>query len=317
MQRKTVGGTITCTEPVKDDTTTVIDGGHIITGSIDASKITVTDLSALNATIAEWTINQAYIGKSAAFDFSDVSIFEAATIRSYLLGYTTLADAIANGADIDGDGDVTLLDLALVRSLILGYTPATGTAKVSMRSDNPFSALAVDVGGVTLFEAGIHGCFAPNIYASRIAGIEQNSANSFPGPLAIEASTVSIKGDDWGSVPKIANATSSIYSLTGSKKLCIQFVTKTVSMKVDQAWGTWYESAAQVDFGNWPTAFSERPYVAYKIFNSDTASASQVMGQGTKAPTKTQVGSAYIYRPTANSNNTTYTGMAVGIGYIA
>lgn len=38
-QRKAVDGTITCTTPIKDDTTTVIDGGHIITGTLDASAI--------------------------------------------------------------------------------------------------------------------------------------------------------------------------------------------------------------------------------------------------------------------------------------
>lgn len=45
-QTKTVDGTITCTTPVKDETTTVIDGGHITTGTIDASVVTVTNLSA-------------------------------------------------------------------------------------------------------------------------------------------------------------------------------------------------------------------------------------------------------------------------------
>ena len=39
-QRQTMGGTVTCTTPKIDETTTVIDGGHIITGTIDANKIT-------------------------------------------------------------------------------------------------------------------------------------------------------------------------------------------------------------------------------------------------------------------------------------
>lgn len=45
-QRKAVDGTVTCTAPIKDDTTTVIDGGHITTGSIDASRITTGTLTA-------------------------------------------------------------------------------------------------------------------------------------------------------------------------------------------------------------------------------------------------------------------------------
>ena len=43
-QNKKVDGTITCTTPVKDDTTTVIDGGHITTGIIDAARLNVADI---------------------------------------------------------------------------------------------------------------------------------------------------------------------------------------------------------------------------------------------------------------------------------
>ena len=49
-QKKTVSGTVTCTTPLKDDTTTVIDGGHITTGTIDASKATITNINADNIT---------------------------------------------------------------------------------------------------------------------------------------------------------------------------------------------------------------------------------------------------------------------------
>lgn len=38
-QKKVVSGTVTCTTPVKDDTTTVIDGGHITTGTIDSNRL--------------------------------------------------------------------------------------------------------------------------------------------------------------------------------------------------------------------------------------------------------------------------------------
>ena len=49
-QNKKVDGTVSCTTPVKDDTTTVIDGGHITTGTIDASVVTVSNLNAANIT---------------------------------------------------------------------------------------------------------------------------------------------------------------------------------------------------------------------------------------------------------------------------
>ena len=47
-QKKVVSGAVTCTTPLKDDTTTIIDGGHITTGTIDASKVTVTNINASN-----------------------------------------------------------------------------------------------------------------------------------------------------------------------------------------------------------------------------------------------------------------------------
>ena len=59
-QRKDVGGTVTCTTPQIDNTTTVIDGGHITTGTIDASVVSVTNLNASN--ISSGTLSAARIG---------------------------------------------------------------------------------------------------------------------------------------------------------------------------------------------------------------------------------------------------------------
>lgn len=38
-QKRAVDGTITCTTPVKDDSVTIIDGGHITTGTIDSNRL--------------------------------------------------------------------------------------------------------------------------------------------------------------------------------------------------------------------------------------------------------------------------------------
>ena len=60
-QRKTVGGTVTCTTPLIDDSATVIDGGNIITGTLTANKIaagTITaSVEATNLTISGGSIN--------------------------------------------------------------------------------------------------------------------------------------------------------------------------------------------------------------------------------------------------------------------
>lgn len=50
-QRKSMDGTVTCTTPLIDDTTTVIDGGRIITGSVTANAIDATDLHVKAANI--------------------------------------------------------------------------------------------------------------------------------------------------------------------------------------------------------------------------------------------------------------------------
>ena len=49
------GSTCTCTTPMIDQTTTVIDGGHITTGTIDASQVNVANINASN--ITSGTIN--------------------------------------------------------------------------------------------------------------------------------------------------------------------------------------------------------------------------------------------------------------------
>lgn len=45
------GTTCSCTTPVKDQTTTIIDGGHITTGTIDAAVVNVTNLDADNIVV--------------------------------------------------------------------------------------------------------------------------------------------------------------------------------------------------------------------------------------------------------------------------
>lgn len=62
-QKKTVGGTVTTTSPVLDQTTTVIDGGNITTGTIAAARIDTDNiiakkLAATQGTVGGWTIGE-------------------------------------------------------------------------------------------------------------------------------------------------------------------------------------------------------------------------------------------------------------------
>lgn len=70
-QRKTVSGTVSCTTPLKDDTTTIIDGGHITTGTIDASQVAVTNINASN--ISTGTLSADRIGTNS-IDASKINV---------------------------------------------------------------------------------------------------------------------------------------------------------------------------------------------------------------------------------------------------
>lgn len=55
-QSRSVGGTLSCTTPVIDKTTTIIDGGNIVTNSITADKININDLFSQNITATNMNI---------------------------------------------------------------------------------------------------------------------------------------------------------------------------------------------------------------------------------------------------------------------
>lgn len=61
-QREMADGTILYTPVLLDDTTTVIDGGNIITGTVTANKISVDNLAAINSDLG--TLTAGYIDAS-------------------------------------------------------------------------------------------------------------------------------------------------------------------------------------------------------------------------------------------------------------
>ena len=90
-QRKTVGGTVTCTTPLKDDTVTIIDGGHITTGTIDASVATITNINGQNITAG--TVNAGAIK-------ADSGTFATALIPDLSAGKITSGTIDANVVNI-------------------------------------------------------------------------------------------------------------------------------------------------------------------------------------------------------------------------
>lgn len=127
-QSETVSGTVSYTTVLLDDTTTVIDGGNIITGTVTANKLNASDINAsktltvgamtdaaaatiLNSEL-EGDISTANANASAALsNISDINDTIAANDAQYNASISDLSDDIANiNTDLDLlNGEVTTL----------------------------------------------------------------------------------------------------------------------------------------------------------------------------------------------------------------
>lgn len=123
-QRKTVGGTVTCTTPIKDDTTTVIDGGHITTGTIDASQVTVTNIDA--SEIKSGTIDAARINASSL------------VVGSSTLG--TVLDGKASTTDVANAAKRTYVS---IRVTAIDYSAGTATLEATLYIDGTATTTGV------------------------------------------------------------------------------------------------------------------------------------------------------------------------------
>lgn len=131
-QRKSVGGTVTCTTPQIDNTTTVIDGGHITTGTIDASVVSVTNLNASN--ITSGTMSASKINGGDLVLGGNNNTNGTMTVKD--ANGNTAATVNNNGITINGSTSKTVLDGGLVKiqnasaaaqNVSLEYVPISGT----------------------------------------------------------------------------------------------------------------------------------------------------------------------------------------------
>ena len=105
-QRRNVAGTVTCTTPVIDQTTTVIDGGHIITGSITAGKIAASAITAEKIAAGAITADKIAAsaitsGKIAANAITSGKIAAGAITAEKIAAGAVTADSITTGRITD------------------------------------------------------------------------------------------------------------------------------------------------------------------------------------------------------------------------
>lgn len=140
-QAKTVGGTVTCTTPQIDQTTTVIDGGHITTGTIDASVVNVTNIKAGN--ITSGTINAARIGaNSIAVSKLTGSISNSGWVLNLTDGTFTIGNISANNIS---SGTLTLGGANNVNGVLVVKNSSNVTT-VTL-NQNGITATAGTIGG--------------------------------------------------------------------------------------------------------------------------------------------------------------------------
>lgn len=97
-QKKVVSGTVTCTTPVKDDTTTVIDGGHITTGTIDSNRLNA-DTIKVNAANIQGSLTIGQLPSTVA-ETSDIPTkVSQLTNDSKFQTDTQVSTAVANEAN--------------------------------------------------------------------------------------------------------------------------------------------------------------------------------------------------------------------------
>lgn len=132
-QRKSVGGTVTCTTPQIDNTTTIIDGGHITTGTIDASVVSVTNLNASNITSGTMSASKISGGTLTLGGSNNTN----GTMTVKDANGNTAATVNNNGITINGSTSKTVLDGGLVKiqnasaaaqNVSLEYVPISGTS---------------------------------------------------------------------------------------------------------------------------------------------------------------------------------------------
>ena len=145
QQSETVGGTYSCTTPKVDATTTIIDGAHIITGTIDATKISVDNLQAISASLAGWTLSATQIKKTVENQYevylqapaSPTSSNAAINVRAYENSawdnkFTVYYDGRFVAKDATITGSITATSLTLGTGVTIPYASVSGTPDLTV-----------------------------------------------------------------------------------------------------------------------------------------------------------------------------------------
>ncbi len=191
-QRKNVAGTVTCTTPQIDNTTTVIDGGHITTGTIDAGVVNVTNLDASNITTG--TLSADYIrGGSLTIggtsnQYGKILIYPGWANPGNLIGEFNASgfDLYSRLTYIDGDNSETYNG----RAYSIGGDFGIGLKALSDSTFNPIIKLTTTTLGDLSNPQGVINLWEYS-NANNVARITPTNARVHSGDYIVEANTSS------------------------------------------------------------------------------------------------------------------------------
>lgn len=105
------------------------------------------------------------------------------------------------------------------------------------------------------------------------------------------------------------NTNGAYYKFSDGTLICTKMVTFS-SVSITKAFGSWYESTATQNFGNWAHAFTALPSVIIQCVNDSSSKTALVEMLGQRSATA--IGVAYLMRPTSDTHRCAYS--VIGIG---
>lgn len=134
-------------------------GAGIVANSITAGVLQGIRIIAEEGLIGGWNILETSLSKDGSYDVTNVDVRTISYVYAYIKGTIDLETAIANGADINGDGVVDMLDAALGYVIVGQRIAKTGNFIAQATTENGFSSFSTLVDGKTVFAGGVHGVY--------------------------------------------------------------------------------------------------------------------------------------------------------------
>ena len=106
-----------------------------------------------------------------------------------------------------------------------------------------------------------------------------------------------------------SNSNGEYYKFSDGTLICTKLVTFS-SVAITKAFGSWYESTALQNFGNWAHAFIALPSVIIQCVNDSGSKTADVEMLGQRSTTA--IGVAFLMRPTSDTHKCAFS--VIGIG---